>query len=439
MRDAEALLLVDDEEPEVAELDVLGEQAVRADDDVQLAFAQVLERLGLLGLRAEAAHHVDAHGERREPRAQRLEMLQREHRRRREHGDLLAVHHGLERGAHRDLRLAEADVAAHQAIHGDRRLHVALDVLDGAGLIGRELVGERELELLLPVRVGRERVTLDGLARGVELEQLVGHVAHGLLDARLGLLPRRAAEAVERRVPAARELLHEVEPVDRDEQLVVAGVAQLHELARLVPDVDLLEPDEHADAVVDVDDVIADLEIAEVREEGLRGRRAALVADALLVEDVGLGKQPHLRGGQAEALRQLAGRDEQCAPRRDLRAADVHRHDAVVAQDLDDAFGAARGLGDEHGGLALLAALAELGHPVGDAAVEGRRGLAGDVAFERRGGLGATSGIASSPMCGSAAKVSSLVAVGSIDMTSGHGSISRPGGSARSSRASASW
>ena len=34
VRDAEALLLVDDEEPQVLEVDVLREQAVRADDDV---------------------------------------------------------------------------------------------------------------------------------------------------------------------------------------------------------------------------------------------------------------------------------------------------------------------------------------------------------------------------------------------------------------------
>jgi hypothetical protein len=37
VRDAEALLLVDDEQAEVLELDVLREQAVRADDDVDLA------------------------------------------------------------------------------------------------------------------------------------------------------------------------------------------------------------------------------------------------------------------------------------------------------------------------------------------------------------------------------------------------------------------
>ena len=107
-----------------------------------------------------------------------------------------------------------------------------LDVGDGGLLVGGQLVGERALELLLPVRVGRERVARDGLARGVELQQLLGHVAHGLLDARLRALPRRAAEAIERRAAGAGVLLQQVEPLDRDVQLVVARVAQLEEFLR---------------------------------------------------------------------------------------------------------------------------------------------------------------------------------------------------------------
>ena len=118
--DAEALLLVDDQQPEVAELHVLRQQAVRADDDLDLARREVLERLLLLGLRAEPADHVDAHGKRGEALAQRLHVLEREHGRRREDGDLLAVHHGLERRAHRHFRLAVADVAAEQAVHRRR-------------------------------------------------------------------------------------------------------------------------------------------------------------------------------------------------------------------------------------------------------------------------------------------------------------------------------
>ena len=121
----------------------------------------------------------------------------------------------------------------------------------------------------------------DRLPRGVELEQLLGHVAHGLLDAGLGLLPGRAAEPVERRGAPPGVLLNQVEPLERHEQLVFAGVPELHELLRLLPrhDREALEADEPADAVVDVHDEIADLQIAEVRQErpasptaGARGR-----------------------------------------------------------------------------------------------------------------------------------------------------------------------
>ena len=57
VRHAEALLLVDDEQAEVAELDVLRQQPVRADDDVDLAGGEIGERLLLLRLAAEAADH----------------------------------------------------------------------------------------------------------------------------------------------------------------------------------------------------------------------------------------------------------------------------------------------------------------------------------------------------------------------------------------------
>ena len=178
MGDAEALLFVDHQQSEIAELDVLRQQPMRADDDVDLARGQVDQRFLLLGLAAEAAHHVDADGKAGEALLQRLLMLKRQHGGRRQKRDLLAVHHRLERGAHRDFGLAVADVAAQQAVHRRRRLHVLLDVGDRGLLIRRQLVFERVLELLLPVRIGAERMARHRLARGVELEQLLRHVAH---------------------------------------------------------------------------------------------------------------------------------------------------------------------------------------------------------------------------------------------------------------------
>ena len=60
MLDAEALLLVDDDQSEVLRGDVAREQAVRADEDVDLAREEALERGLLLLVGAEARQDLDA-------------------------------------------------------------------------------------------------------------------------------------------------------------------------------------------------------------------------------------------------------------------------------------------------------------------------------------------------------------------------------------------
>ena len=110
-------------------------------------------------------------------------MLEGEHRGGREHGHLFAVAQRFERRAHGDFGLAVADVAAQQPVHRMAALHVLLDVLDGGELILGLGEFERVLELALPVAVVRKREALGHLALRIELEQLVGHVAHFGFDA----------------------------------------------------------------------------------------------------------------------------------------------------------------------------------------------------------------------------------------------------------------
>ena len=59
MAHAEALLLVDDHQAEVGELDVLGEHAVGAHQNVHLAVLDLLDDLLLLLRGAEARDHFD--------------------------------------------------------------------------------------------------------------------------------------------------------------------------------------------------------------------------------------------------------------------------------------------------------------------------------------------------------------------------------------------
>ena len=215
----------------------------------------------------------------------------------------------LECGAHRDLGLAVADIAAQKAVHRRRQFHVAFDVGDCRRLIGRQLVGESALELFLPVSVGGKCMARHRAPLRVELEQLFRHVAHRLLDARLGFLPGGAAQPIERRPRTSRVLLHQVEPLDGDEQLVLAGVAKLQELLRAAARSgnraadrpELFQADEFADAVVDVDDQIADLEVAQIGQEGLGEIAPLLGRTALLLEHVGLGVDLQRTVGKPEA------------------------------------------------------------------------------------------------------------------------------------------
>ena len=310
-------------------------------------------------------------------------MLERQHGRGREEGDLLAVHDRLERRAHRDLGLAVADVAAEQAIHRRGRLHVLLDVDDGAGLIGRQLVRECVLELLLPMGVGRERVSRDGLALRIQLQQLLGHVAHGLLDAGLRLLPGRAAEAVERGPRAAGVLLDEIQPLDGNEELVLACVAKLEKLLRRLagaPNAELLQTDELADAMVDVDDEIAHLEVAKVREKRLGEALPLVGRTTLLFEDIGLGIDLKRRLREPEPAGERADGHQHRCGMRILDALDEHGDDVVLPQDFHGPLGAAVAVGDKENRVAPLARRADLGDPVVDPAAELHRGLAGHLA-----------------------------------------------------------
>ena len=189
MPHAEPLLLVDDAETEILELDVVLDEAVGADDHVDLAPPQLGKDLLLLLCRAEAGEQLHLDGKALHPAGGRLVVLPREDGRRAEQRALLAVHHAFKGGPERHLRLAEAHVAAEQPVHRDGVFHVRLDLVDAAELVVRLLKGEPPLKVVLPVGVGRKRVALDRHPFGIELGQLLCHVLDGLFDPLAGLLP----------------------------------------------------------------------------------------------------------------------------------------------------------------------------------------------------------------------------------------------------------
>ena len=105
----------------------------------------------------------------------------------------------------------------------------------------------------------------------------------------------------------ARVLLDEVEPLDREQQRLLLGVPDLHELALFPLDRNALQAPEEADAVVAVDDRVAELQVAQVGEERLGGPAARDRRAPLLAEDLALGVDREARLAQAEAGGDLGG------------------------------------------------------------------------------------------------------------------------------------
>ena len=278
-------------------------------------------------------------------------MLEGEDRRRREDRDLHPLLRRLERRAQRDLGLAEADVAAEQPVHRPPRLEVSLDVGEGRALVRRQVVRERLLELALPDGVGAAGVGPRRAPPRVELQQLLGHLLDRRADLAAPALPPRAAEPVERRdrVPGAAVLLDQVEARHRHVELVAGGV--LDEEHLLAGRLAAREAEVSADAVVHVDDEVAELQVAQVGDERLaaaplaRGRRRRIGA-----EEVRLGEDERAVGAELDPFVERAGEQRDLARIGGKRRVLVGAADADprVAQHLLQPVAAARRAGEQH-------------------------------------------------------------------------------------------
>ncbi len=196
---AEALLFVHQDQAQIAVDHILREEAVGSDRDIDFAFGQIGEPgLYFLGS-TEAAEHFDPHGEGLKAALEGLEVLKGEHGSGRQDDHLLAVAERFEGGAHDHFGLPVAHVAAQQAIHRLSALHIALDFGDGGQLVPRGRKFESVLELALPITIRRVVEPVGHFARGVELQQLVRHVAHFGFDFAFGARPGGPAHAVQRR------------------------------------------------------------------------------------------------------------------------------------------------------------------------------------------------------------------------------------------------
>ena len=157
---AEAVLLVDDHEPETLELHALLHERVGAQDQVHPARLQVGPHFPARGPldRARQQRHAKARG-RQEPLDVQIVLLG-ENLGRRHEGHLQAVLHRDDCRLQRDDRLSRPDIPLQQPIHRARLLHVGDDLRQRLFLGSGRLERQHALQRLAHFRIGHHRERL---------------------------------------------------------------------------------------------------------------------------------------------------------------------------------------------------------------------------------------------------------------------------------------
>ena len=227
----------------------------------------------------QARQLLDAQRQPGEALLEGAEMLAREQRRRHHDRDLRPGHGRDERRAQRHLGLAEADIAANQAIHRPSRGHIAQRLENGAVLVVGFGIGKARGEFLVEALGRRHGLALAQLALRRDRDQLVGDVLDPLLDPRLARLPRQRAQPVERHLGILGAVARQhLDVLDRHEQLVVAGINDAQAIMRRARHFERDEPVIAADAVLGMDDEIARRERRRLRRRTGRNWRAGAAA-----------------------------------------------------------------------------------------------------------------------------------------------------------------
>src|SRR5262249_39962861 len=249
MRDAEMLFLVDYDQPKILEFDVLPKKRMGADDDVDRGFGNPLLHFGELAWGDEPRRLREGNRMAAQPVAEGLEMLARQERGGHHDGDLLAVHRRDEGGAQRDFGLAEADIAADEPVHRPAGSEIGQHSGDRRVLILGLLVWKAGGELVINAGLDGTPRRLAHWPLGGDLDQFTGDLADAFFHPRLARLPGGTAKPVELGAglfgAVARQ---EFDILDRQEQLVAAGIMDFETIVRRAGGLDGAQAGKAADA-----------------------------------------------------------------------------------------------------------------------------------------------------------------------------------------------
>ena len=158
--------------------------------------------------------------------------------------------------------------------------------VDGGKLIVGLVIGEAGAKFVVEPRRDREPRRFAQQPLGGDFDQLAGDFADAVLHPRLALLPGAAAEPIELDAgPFGAVARQQLDILDRQEQLVAAGIMDFEAVMRRAGGLDGAKPDEAADAMIDMDDEIAGSEARHLGNEILSALRLPARAHQPLAQE----------------------------------------------------------------------------------------------------------------------------------------------------------
>ena len=262
---AKALLFIHNEQAQIFELHILGQQPMGAHHNVNLPILQPLQHILLFLGRAEATDHLRRYREAMETLYHRVVVLLHQNGGRCQNGDLLTIHHSFEGGTETYFRFAVTHIAAQQAIHVPVRFHIMGDFLDTLLLVRGQFIGELIFKFPLPRCIRAEGVSFMLASLGIQFHQVEGQLFQSFLHLALLLLPLAATKVVQLwwLVGIADIPLHPFQLLHRHIQFIISLILNQQIISEsaltLQPDRTLI--DTHA--VIFMHNVVAHLQIRE--------------------------------------------------------------------------------------------------------------------------------------------------------------------------------
>ena len=287
--DAELLLLINNQQTKVFELNVFSQDTVGTDKNIHFPFGKPFHYSLCLSSGAGTTQILHPARQAFQSLLEGLEMLIGKYGSGHQYSHLLIVRHSLESGTNSHLRLAEAHVTAHQAVHRTGTLHVGLHVGSSLTLVGGILIDEGGFQLPLQEAVGTVLETLLLAALRVEFYQVAGNILYLRLGAVFQLLPGSGAELVEagRFTLLSLVLGNLVQRVDGDKHHIFVLIDNLHHLLRGVTVGDTYQSGKTPHTVVGMHHIVAGGELVQLLQAQGHLAAACLVAlQVILVKAV---------------------------------------------------------------------------------------------------------------------------------------------------------